>query len=166
MQVGSENSWRRQQELTSFSSFSKTWIHLWHCRYNYNVTDKCGVFEGWRLIVGDVGGKAECGQVLLSVYSMEEEMKNAICFKHTPDPLVVALSLHVKCVQFHSPVKIRKGMSLHMCSGRLLRCPVSPGMWIKWSTLLETNAVQNWGSIFAVMMTNSFCKLFFRGLVW
>jgi len=47
MQVGTENSWR-QQELTFFSSFSKPWIHLWRCRYNYNVTDKCGVFEGWR----------------------------------------------------------------------------------------------------------------------
>lgn len=59
---------------------------------------------------------------------MEEEMKNAICFKHTSDPLVFALSLHVKCMQFRSPVKIQKGMSLHMCFGRLLRSPVSPGM--------------------------------------
>lgn len=45
---------------------------------------------------------------------MEEEMKNAICFKHTSDPLVFALSLHVKCMQFRSPVKMQKGMSLHM----------------------------------------------------
>lgn len=38
-----------------------------HCYYNYNVTDKCGVFEGWSLIVGDIGGKAECEEVLLVV---------------------------------------------------------------------------------------------------
>lgn len=68
MQVGSQNFWRRQQELTSFNSFSKSWIRLWHCHYNYNVADECGVFEGWRLIVGDVGGKAECGEVLMFVY--------------------------------------------------------------------------------------------------
>lgn len=39
----------------------------------------------------------------LSVYSLEEEMKNAICLNHTSDPLVVALSLPVKMCAIPQP---------------------------------------------------------------
>lgn len=58
-------------------------------------------------------GKCFC----LPIYSLKEKMKNAVCFIHTSDPLLVALSLPVNVCKSTVLLKYKKGMSLQMCPG-------------------------------------------------
>lgn len=105
MEVGSENSWRRQQGCcTSFSSFFKLWTNLWDSCGNYNDIDKCGMLGGWRLILGDVGGKAECGEVLLFAYLFLERRNEECCLFYTylrPTNCGISLPVNV-CVNLHN----------------------------------------------------------------
>lgn len=86
------SKWKREVRIpgedskgcgTSFSSFFKLWIKLCVFHGNYNDTDKSGTFEGWSFIVGDAGGKVECGKVLLFAYLFLERRNGECCLFYT-----------------------------------------------------------------------------------